>query len=298
MLDRYHLNIVLMVHTHGTLTEAARQLCLTQSALSHAIKKLEQELGTVLWTKQGRSLHFTQAGYSVLGLAQRVLPQFESTEAQVKGYAEGKRGVLRLGVECHPCHQWLLKVIAPFLHEHPGVDVDIRQAFQFGALHALINHDIDLIITPDPLYIPKVAYTKVFDYHQVLMVSQQHTLAQRDFVSATDLSQENLITYPIEPSRLDIFSMFLTPQGGTVKRHQTIENTEILMQMVAANRGVAALPDWLVETQCESLNVVGVPLSESGLAKSLYIGYRADEPLVDYMQAFVDAAREIGQQMQ
>src|SRR5690606_20053225 len=114
-LDRQHLAIVRAVEKQGTLTAAAQQLHLTQSALSHAIARLERSVGTPLWRREGRRLALTQAGEHLLDVANRVLPQLEHAEQALRGFARGTRGSLRIGMECHPCYQWLMKVVARFL---------------------------------------------------------------------------------------------------------------------------------------------------------------------------------------
>ena len=111
MIERNHLEIVREVDRSGSLTAAADALCLTQSALSHAMKKLEQQLGTPVWVREGRKLRPTQSGLYLLSLANRLLPQFEHAEELVGQIARGQRGSLRIGMECHPCYQWLLKVV-------------------------------------------------------------------------------------------------------------------------------------------------------------------------------------------
>ena len=136
MIERIHLSIIREVDRRGSLTAAADVLCLTQSALSHAVKKLEVGLGTPVWTREGRSLRLTQAGHALLALAERVLPQLEHAEGQMLAFARGERGSLRIGMECHPCYQWLLKVVEPYLAAWPEVDVDVKQRFQFGGLKA------------------------------------------------------------------------------------------------------------------------------------------------------------------
>ena len=80
MIERFHLQLLTAVDECGTLTLAADKLHLSQSALSHSIKKLEQQLGTAVWEKDGRKLRLTQAGRQILTLAKRLLPQFEHTE--------------------------------------------------------------------------------------------------------------------------------------------------------------------------------------------------------------------------
>ena len=294
MIDRQHLRIVAHVARLGSLTQAASALHLTQPALSHAVKRLETQLGTQLWQKEGRKLRLTQAGETVLVLAQRVLPLFEHAEDQIEQIAEGRQGVLRIGMECHPCYQWLLKVVEPFLQTFPSVDVDVRQAFKFGGLHALHDFEIDLLLTPDPLFLNTVTYVPVFKYEQVLVVSPQHALSNRPWVSPEQLADEVLISYPVEPSRLDIFNQFLTPAGIAVKRHKTIETTEIMLQMVSAGRGVAALPDWLVSEYSHKINLNTVRIGEQGISKSLYLGYRQKETPEGYLQAFLSLAQQQG----
>lgn len=87
MLERSHLALIRAVVAHGTLTRAADALCLSQSALSHAARKLEEQVGTPLWVKEGRSLRLTQAGRFLHQLAQNLLPQFEHAENQLRHYA-------------------------------------------------------------------------------------------------------------------------------------------------------------------------------------------------------------------
>ena len=97
MLERIHLSIVQQVEQQGSLTAAAGVLNLTQSALSHSMKKLEQQLGTDVWLREGRSLRLTQAGQYLLAVANRVLPQLDLAEERLGQFAQGERGALRIG---------------------------------------------------------------------------------------------------------------------------------------------------------------------------------------------------------
>ncbi|MFM0738819.1 LysR family transcriptional regulator [Paraburkholderia xenovorans] len=291
MLERTHLAIVQAVDTHGSLTAAAEILCVTQSALSHTMKKLEQQLGTDIWLREGRSLRLTQAGEYLLAVANRLLPQLAFAEERLSQYAQGERGSLRIGMECHPCYQWLLKVVSPYLARWPDVDVDVKQKFQFGGIGALFGFEIDLLVTPDPLYKPGLRFEPVFDYEQVLVVNREHPLADAEYVKPAQLTQEVLITYPVEIDRLDIYNQFLMPAGITPRRHKAIETTDIMLQMVASGRGVSALPRWLVEEYADTMNVVPVRLGKKGIAKQIFLGAREPDTEVDYLKAFVELAR-------
>ncbi len=292
MIERIHLSIVREVDRQGSLTAAAEVLCLTQSALSHTMRKLEQQLGTDIWLREGRSLRLTQAGQYLLAVANRVLPQLEQAQDRLHQFAQGERGTLRIGMECHPCYQWLLKVVSPYLAQWPDVDVDVKQKFQFGGIGALFAYEIDLLVTPDPLYKPGLCFEAVFDYEQVLVVGPGHPLQGARHVEPRQLADEVLITYPVTTDRLDVFNQFLTPAGIAPRRHKTIETTDIMLQMVASGRGVAALPRWLVQDYARSMPITPVKLGRKGIAKQIYLGWREADADIDYLQAFVQLARE------
>jgi LysR family transcriptional regulator for metE and metH len=291
ILERTHLTLLREVQRRGSLTAAAQSLGLTQSALSHSVRKLEEQLGVSLWERQGRGLCLAQAGSYLLGVAERVLPQLEHAEHVLGQYARGERGTLRIGMECHPCYQWLLKVVEPYLNVFPDVDLDVKQKFQFGGLGALFGHEIDLLVTPDPLRRKGLGFEPVFDYEQVLVVGRDHAFAGRAYVVPSELEQETLITYPVEIERLDVYSQFLLPAGCVPKRHKLIETTDIMLQMVACGRGVAALPGWLVSEYEPKLRVCQVRLGRHGVQKQIFLGFRAGDADIDYLKGFVDLAR-------
>ncbi len=292
MLERIHLEILTAIKEHGTLTKAADSLHLSQSALSHSIKKVEGQIGTNIWEKDGRNLRLTAAGEYIQKLASRVLPQFSHTELLLNQIAQGEMGSLRIGMECHPCYQWLLRVIQPYLERWSDIDIDVKQEFQFGALGALLSYEIDVLITPDPLFTPKIEYIPVFDYEHRLVVSASHQLAKQEIVFPKQLSNETLFSYPVEPQRLDIFSQFLNPAKCSVKKHKIIETTEIMLQMVAAGRGICALPGWLVEEYSKSMQIKSIRFGEHGIAKQIYVGIRKDEQQIGYLSEFIAQAKQ------
>ncbi len=291
MIERVHLSIVHEVDRLGSLTAAAGALCLTQSALSHTVRKLEEQLGTRLWFREGRRLRPTQAGQHLLAVAKRILPQLTLAEERMRQFAEGERGTLRIGMECHPCYQWLLKVVSPYLARWPDVDVDVKQKFQFGGIGALFGYEIDLLVTPDPLYKSGLRYEPVFDYEQVLVVNRAHPLAGVAYVKPKQLTNEVLVTYPVAIERLDVYNQFLMPAGITPRRHKTIETTDIMLQMVASGRGVAALPRWLVDEYADAMDIVPVRMGRHGIAKQIFLGARETDIDLDYLAAFIVLAR-------
>jgi len=291
-LERIHLEILRAVDQQGSLTAAAKSLHLTQSALSHSMRKLEKQWGVSLWYREGRNLRPTQAGAYLLSVAQRLVPQFSQAEERLWQYAQGQRGTLRIGMECHPCYQWLLKITAPYLAAWPAVDLDIKQKFQFDGIEALLGCEIDLLVTPDPLYKKGLSFEPVFDYEQVLVVGAENSLKDATYVLPEQLADEILITYPVTNDRLDIFSQFLNPVGITPRHHKLIETTDIMLQMVSSGRGVTALPHWVVEENADRFALFPVRLGPGGIHKHIYLGIRKTDADIDYLQDFLQLARQ------
>ncbi|MDI2091802.1 LysR family transcriptional regulator [Commensalibacter oyaizuii] len=293
MIERIHLEIIQELDKQKSLTKAADTLCLSQSALSHTMKKLEQVLGVSLWIRDGRYLRLTQAGSYLLALSNRILPQLNHGEMMMQQYAAGKAGTLRIGLECYPCYQWLLKVVSPYLEAWPNIDIDVKQKFKFGGLDALENYEIDLLVTPDPVFKTDLQFKPVFDYEQVLVIGKNHSLKHKKTVEPADLLNEVLITYPVPTDRLDIYSQFLIPAGIVPSQHKTIETTDIILQMVESHRGVTALPLWLVLENMQKFKITPVRLGKVGIAKHIHVGVRKKDQDLPYIHAFIESSLKV-----
>jgi LysR family transcriptional regulator for metE and metH len=294
MLDRQHLAILREVDRSGSVTAAAERLNVSQSALSHMVRKVEERYGVKIWVKQGRGLRLTEAGQHLLALAQRVLPQIEHAERVLGDFAKGRRGSLRIGMECHPCQRWLMRLTPHYLAAWPDVDLDVRTAFRFDGVAALLGHEIDLLITPDPVDLPELLFTPVIDYELVLVVQDAHALARRDWAAPQDLLDEVLITVPVSVERLDVYTRFLVPGQCRPRQHRTAETTDLMLQLVAAGRGVSVLPDWLVREEGADLPIHAVSLGKDGINKSINLGVRRGEEGTAYIAGFLALAQELG----
>ncbi|WP_291731878.1 LysR family transcriptional regulator [Leisingera sp. F5] len=293
MLDRYHLAILREVHRAGSVTAAADRMNLSQSAVSHAVSKLEKFHQVKVWRKKGRSLEFTQAGSYLLELADRIVPELEHAEGVLAGMARGLRGILRLGMECHPCEKWLMQVTASYLAEWPNVELEVRTEFRFDGVAALEGHEIDLLITPDPVTKPGLLFAPVFDYEIMLAVRDDHSLAAQLSAEPACLTDQTLITVPVSTDRLDIYTRFLIPAGCRPQRRIEVESIDLMLQLVAAGRGLAVLPDWLISETGAGLPVRAVKIGETGLPKSINVGLRQADTDIDYVSGFLRLARGI-----
>ncbi|MDV6347002.1 LysR family transcriptional regulator [Nitrosomonas sp. Is35] len=292
MIEHSHLKIIQALHTNGTLTEAANALCLSQPALSHQISYLEKKLGVALWEREGRSLRLTQAGKLLLEAANQVLPVLAQTEKTLEAYGEGRQGILRIGVECYPCFEWLTGMIGQYMRQMPGIDVDIVQKFQFSGLEGLLNHHIDVLITPDLVKKDNIAYETLAEYQLVLLAAPDHPLADLPLITPELLSKETLLTFPVPLERLDILTHFLTPAHLEPNKLKQIESLEIMLQMTALNRGVCVLPEWLADIKNKDLNLKKIQIGEQGLFQKLYLALREADQAIPYIHFFITLGQQ------
>ncbi|AEJ01737.1 transcriptional regulator, LysR family [Nitrosomonas sp. Is79A3] len=287
MIEHSHLKIIQALHANGTLTEAANALCLSQPALSHQISYLEKKLGVALWEREGRSLRLTQAGTLLLDVANQVLPVLSQAEKTLEAYSEGRQGILRIGVECYPCFEWLTGVIGQYMQQMPGIDIDIVQKFQFSGLEGLLNHHIDVLITPDLVKKEKIGYEILAEYQLVLLAAANHPLAESKQLTPELLSKETLLTFPVPLERLDILTHFMTPAHLEPEKLKQIESLEIMLQMTALQRGVCVLPEWLADIKNKDFKFNKIRIGKKGLYQKLYLAMREPDKTIPYIRQFI-----------
>lgn len=286
-----HLRTVKAIHEAGGLAKAADQLHITQSALSHQIKGLEDQAGVELFIRRSKPMKLSPAGMRLLKLAEKILPEIEALQADFAGLRMGSAGRLHIAIECHACFEWLFPVLEGFRRVFPDVDVDIRPGLSFDALPALLREEVDLVVSSDPEDLPGVDFTPLFDYEPVFVASAQHPLASKPFIEPEDLRDEVLIAYPIDRSRMDAFTEFLMPAGIEPRAIRQVELTAVILLLVASNRGVAVLPDWVVREVRYNSDYVTRPLGETGKTRRLYAATRSDDTTKPFMSHVIKLAR-------
>jgi LysR family transcriptional regulator for metE and metH len=291
-LEVRHLETLSAIRDAGSLQEAAERLHVTQSALSHQLRDLEVRLKTPLLNRRTRPARLTTAGLRIVALADDVLPRIKAAERELQRLAAGRTGRLHLAIECHSCFQWLMPALDAFRRDWPDVELDLSAAFSFAPLPALIRGDLDVVITSDPQNNEAVAYLPLFRYELVLAVAAANPLSQYKYIEPAQLADQVLITYPVERERLDVFTAFLDPADVEPAAIRKAELTPIIAQLVASQRGVAALPNWALTEYMNQGWLRICHLGTQGVWRILYAAVRADDIEAGYLQAFMAAARD------
>ncbi len=292
-LELRHLRSLKIIADSATLAQAADQLHLTPSALSHQIRAIEAYFAVPLFLRQHKPLCLTPAGERLVTLAEQILPSVERAERELHSLARGDSGRLHITIECHACFEWLLPTLERYRRDWPEVEVDIRLGMSFTPLPALTRGEIDLVITSDPVKTAGVDFEEMFAYEARLAVALDHPLARKAFVEPGDLAGETLITYPVERARLDVFRHFLQPAGVEPASVRQAELTSMILQLVAIRQGVAVLPDWVLHEAAVRGRLASCALGPQGMHGTLYAAVRENDRDLPYLTSFIGLARTL-----
>lgn len=288
-----HLRTLVALRDSGSLVEAAERVHLTQSALSHQMKELETRVGCALFVRKTRPVRFTSAGNRLLTLADQTLPLVHSAELDLQRLAGGESGRIYMAIECHSCFEWLLPAIDAYRDQWADVELDIASGFHFAPLPALARGDLDLVITADPVDEPGIHYFPLFSYEAKLAIAKDHELVTKEWLEPKHLADETIISYPVDRSRLDLFTSFLDPAGVEPEHIRHAELTTMIVQLVASGRGVACLPNWALHEYLQNDYLSVLSLGEEGVWPTLYGAVRKDQADAAFMLGFVEVAIEI-----
>ena len=293
IIELRHLRTLLALEETGSVSLAAQRVFLTQSALSHQIRVLENHFGTLLFERKSTPLRFTPAGERLLKLGRELLPRVASAERDLMQIIHGDAGQLRLAVECHTCFDWLMPAMGVFRPQCPQVELDIVSGFQADPVSLLLTHRADIAIVSEAVPQAGIVYQPLFAYEMVGICAPDHPLAQKDVWQAEDFRDETLISYPVPDDMLDLLRKVLLPRGiNPTRRHS--ELTIAIVQLVASKRGIAALPYWSVMPYVEKQYVVARTLTDTPLQSELYAALRAEDADRAYLTDFCNIVRNEG----
>ncbi len=289
MLELRHLRTLSALRSSGSLVRAAQLLNLTQSALSHQIKLLEERYGAALFERKSVPIGFTATGSRLLQLADLLLPEIEQAERDVARLSQGDSGQLRVALECHTCFDWLMPVMDAFRQRWPDVEIDLVSGFHSEPAELLRSGAADLVIGSD--YGPDFSTFPLFRFEILVVMAQKHRLQAQRRLAPADFAGETLITYPVPEQRIDLIREVLRPAGVAFER-RTAELTVAILQLVASRRGVAALPNWAIKNYVDSDYVIAKPVGEHGLWSDLFVSVPQALREKAYVRDFVGVIRE------
>lgn len=292
MIDLRHLQALIALAETGNLSKAARRLHLSQPALSHQIKTIEQHFEVALFERKSNPLRLSPAGERLLHSAYEVARILLESERDIARIAQGKAGQLRIAVECHSCFDWLMPAMDAFREGWPEVEMDLVSGFQPDPVGLLEDDQADLVIVSKAQPRKDIAYEPLFRYEVLALVARQHPLARKAYLTASDFAKETLITYPIPDDRIDIVREVLGPAGVDPVR-RTAMLTVAILQLVASRRGITAMPAWAVQPYLDKGYVESRRVRKQGVTACLHAATTRSLAQTAYMREFIATMKKV-----
>jgi len=285
-LEIRHLKLVDMISREGGLTAASKRLYVTQSALSHQLREIEDRLGIPLFLRMKRKMVLTEAGHRVLRSAQSILNELHVAEEDVRRLATGVEGVLRISTQCNTCYHWLPALIHKFQKQYPGVQVQINVDATGDPFHALWNGELDLAILYNIPHKKGLKVYPLFEDELVAIMEPGHPFVSRPFLRPRDFADENLIVYMIPREKSFLFQKVLIPAGVTPARVTQVMLTEAIVEMVKAGLGISVLSRWFTAPYVRDKAVRAVRVTSKGLIRNWFAAAIARPGIPAYLEEF------------
>jgi LysR family transcriptional regulator for metE and metH len=264
-LEVRHLRMIVAVAASGSATKAASEVHLTQSAVSHQLRDVEDRLGTPLFLRVGKRMIPTAAGERVLVTARRVLDEIAATEDDVRRMGAKEAAVIRVCTQCNTGYHWLPPLLETFRRTHPHVDVALAVECTTRPLEALLEGRLDLAIVTQAVRNAQLRVRPLFDDEHAAIVAPDHPFASRPFVRPEDFAGERLLLY--SGSAADSFTVqkILRPAGVEPERMSFVMLTEAILEMVKARLGISVMQTWTIEPAIRAGDVRAIPITAAGI---------------------------------
>lgn len=281
------MKLVQAVAETNSLTRAAEQLYVSQSALSHQLREIETELGTPLFIRSSRKMVLTPAGERLLATANHILCELEKAESSIRQLNSEDAGKLRLTTGCYTCYHWLSPVLLSYRREFPRVEIEIVPEATSNPIEHLLEGRLDMVLTSDREDPVNVRYEPLFDDKLVAILAPTHPLAALKVIPAGTFETETLVMYNVHDQNSTILNEFLKPAGIRPKKTIRLPLTEAILEMVKAELGIGILAEWAIKPYLERGELIALPIKPA-VRRTWYAASLKEMPVPRYLNAFLE----------
>ncbi len=266
-----NLKLVNVIVKEGSVTKASEKLYLSQPALSHQLKKLEEEIGLKVFNRLNKKLVLTDVGQILYSNSEKILVSISLLNSELEEIKKGKKKRIRLTTECYTCYHWLPRVIQEFRKDNPAINVQINIEATKEPLQFLLEGKIDLAIVSNTSNHPSINFEPLITDEMVVILSKDNRLSGIKKINLNDLINQNLILYDIPESKNYVLTNILHNNIGLVDSIQKVQLTEAIIELVSANLGISIMAKWAAESFLKDKNLKMISLDSSLGKRNWYV---------------------------
>jgi DNA-binding transcriptional LysR family regulator len=267
-LDSRQLRAFIMLAQKGSFTLAAQELNLTQSAISHSTKALEQDVGCRLLDRMGKKIVLTQAGEQLLFHAEKILKEMSVTRQALHQLGKWGKGRLRIGASESACQHILPAVLREFKECFPQHGIAIEPGDLAECLAALRNHRIDLAIGLEPEREHQLEFHPLFTDELVFVMSPLHPWAETRSIPRDDIPRQNYVLYDKKSHTFRMVEKYFQREGMVLNTVIELGSMEAIKELVKLGLGVSIIAPWTARKELESGALVSLPLGRRKLKRN------------------------------
>ncbi len=288
-LDSRQLQAFAALARRGSFTLAAKDLFLTQSAVSHAIKALEEDVGCRLLDRMGRRVLLTQAGEQFLRHTEKILREMEAARAGLDTLTRWGHGRLRVGASTTACQHILPTVLREFRQSYPKCVIRIEPGDHGQQLELLRGGHIDLAIVLEPPGGSGGEFTFVPLFHDELcfVVAPLHPWAKLDGAPRESIEAETLVLYNKTSQTFRLVSEYFREEKITLTNFIELGSMEAIKELVKIGIGAGVLAPWIARQELESGSLVSLPLGARKLRRRWGVAHLKGRRLALAEETFV-----------
>ncbi|UWQ93673.1 LysR family transcriptional regulator (plasmid) [Aliisedimentitalea scapharcae] len=281
LLDLRHLQLIQAIIETGRITDAAKVLGVTPSALSHRLREAERRLDVPLFTRMHKKLRKTPAADYLAVVAERVLSDLSRAEEDVRRMNRGIQHVVRLSVEAYSNYRWLPSFIKFLKTRTEGIDIQIMAGARGDPLTGVLNRHIDIAVVSGNIAQAGLGSLALFDDPLLYIMAPTHRLADRAFVEGTDIEGEPFITYTKVPEPDREFARLFRPTDSYPQWAATVELPEAIVELVASDLGTSVLSSWALQAALKEQRIVGAQVTQEGITVPWCAVLRSEDMVED-----------------
>ena len=266
-LDSRQLHAFVILARTGSFTQTARELFLTQSAVSHSMKALETDVGCRLFDRVGKKVMLTQAGETLLQRADRALTEMGAAREEIQRLGKWGRGRLRLAAPVSVCVGLLPSVLREFQESFPDSLVTVEPGDSHEVIGLLEQHRVDLALVPEARADERVESVPLFRDELRFLVSPLHPWAAGGLPPRDEIPRQSLIVYGRSSRTWRLVDDYFREEKITLNTPMEVRSMDAIRELTKLNLGVGILSPWTCRADLEQGSLVSLPLGRRRLTR-------------------------------
>ena len=282
-----YFRLIKTIAEEGSIANSSDKLFLTQSALSHQLKDLEEQLGFKVFHRARNKWVLTEEGKELNKLGCEILNSLEKGFDTIKRIRKGSIGHIKVSTECYSFYQGLPNFIQKMGSLYPEINLELILEATHQPISKLLSNDIDIAIVTSKPENSLLSSIEIFEDEIYAIMHKENTLGDFEFLNVSDFSEAHLIIHSFPLETVSVYEHFLKPNKIIPSKISAIPLTEVALEMIVANLGVMCMPKWALKSFKLPEELIYKKIGKNGLKRKHFLVIRSVDKSKKYIQDFI-----------